>query len=142
MHTLLPDDIPSVDLEEENAKKVIFNITKQYLLQVDFSEGTGTFHKEKEKVLESLRWQKGQCKGLQAGNLMQPIADHFKVSFNLFTADLRTDVVNCEHFACLKAGDVTTKRLNIVCVPSNGQFLGGKNYDLHYIPASYVATSS
>ena len=97
------------------------------------------FEAEKERLLKDLNWE-GDCKGLQAGYIMQPMADHFHQSFNLYTVDLVKNVLRCEQFTSMNPHGSHSEWLNIVCVPGIGQLLGGKSYDLHYIPAFKVGT--
>ena len=89
--------------------------------------------------MKALNWER-ECKGLQAGYIMQPMADHFHQSFNLYTVDLVGNELRCEQFTSLKPGGRSSEWLNIVCVPGIGQLNGGTNYDMHYIPAFKIGT--
>ena len=138
LHQLRPDKIPCIDHDEEGAKKVLFDIVKNHLApQEEPSLDSGSFDDGKKELLESLQW-KGECRGLQAGYIMQAVADQFQQSFNLYTVDLVEDALPCEQFTFLNPGARCSKWLNIVCVPGVGQLLGSQNYDMHYIPAFKV----
>ena len=138
LHQLRPDKIPCIDHDEEGAKKVLFDIVKNHLApQEEPSLDSGSFDDGKKELLESLQW-KGKCRGLQAGYIMQAVADQFQQSFNLYTVDLVEDALPCEQFTFLNPGARCSKWLNIVCVPGVGQLLGSQNYDMHYIPAFKV----
>ena len=139
-HELLPDNIPSIDLDEEGAKKIFVDIVKNQLVRqqdLDNEFFADIFAEETANLLKDLNWE-GKCKGLQAGYIMQAMADHFQQTFNLFTVDLVADTLRCEQFTCLKPGGISSEYLNIVCVPGIGQLLGGNTYDMHYIPAFKV----
>ena len=138
LHQLLPDKIPCIDHDEEGAKKVLFDVVKNHLApQEEPSLDSGSFDDGKKELLESLQW-KGKCRGLQAGYIMQAVADQFQQSFNLYTVDLVKDALPCEQFTFFNPGTSCSKWLNIVCVPGVGQLLGTQNYDMHYIPAFKV----
>jgi hypothetical protein len=138
LHELLPDKIPCIDHDEEGAKKILYDIVKNHLaLQEEPILDSVSFDDGKKELLEALQWE-GECRGLQAGYIMQALADHFQQSFNLYTVDLVKDALPCEQFTFLNPGGRCSKWLNIVCVPGVGQLLGSHNYDMHYIPAFKV----
>ena len=143
-HELLPDNIPSIDHDEKGAKKILLDIVTKHLVRppdMVEEDGIRLFEEAKENVLKDLKWE-GKCKGLQAGYIMQPMADHFQQSFNLYTVDLVKNVLGCEQFTSMIPDGSNSEWLNIVCVPGIGQLLGGKSYDLHYIPAFKVLRRS
>ena len=140
LHELLPENIPSIDHDEKGAKKILLDIVTKHLVRppdMVEEDGIRLFEEAKENVLKDLKWE-GKCKGLQAGYIMQPMADHFQQSFNLYTVDLVKNVLGCEQFTSMIPDGSNSEWLNIVCVPGIGQLLGGKSYDLHYIPAFKV----
>ena len=127
-----------IDVEETQAKKCLLKIIQD---QWQGQPVHGDLQSERDATLASLTWEDGKCQGLQAGNLLQPIADYCNRSFNLYTINLCENRVLREQFTSLQPGGVSSKWLNIVCIPGNAQLLGNKNYDLHYIPASSIPAS-
>ena len=137
LYALLPNGIPNIDRDLEGAKKFLFDVVNgfyQKQLALD-PAAAQAFEDVTEEVLKSLQWENGACKGLQAGNLLQAIADYFSKSFNLYTVNLIENALSCEKFTVLNSGGSPSEWLNIVCLPGEGQLRGGNTYDLHYIPA-------
>lgn len=135
LHALIPERIPLIDQDEVNAKKVILDIVKAHIQPPGCVSDYSDFGVN--ELLRELEWE-SECPGLHAGNIMQSIADHFQLSFNLYTVDLIRNNLLCEKFTSLNLGGTPKDWLSIVCVPGNGQLRGEQNYDLHYIPASEV----
>ena len=138
LYALLPDIIPFIDHDKVGAKKVLYDIVDQQV-QVEqmLDENTQVFlETEKKRLLEDLNW-KYECKGLQAGSIMQAVADHSHKSFNLYTVNLLEEKLVREQFTTLTPPDVgPSDWLHIVCVPGVGHLNGACDYDMHYIPAS------